>query len=190
VTVAAGTASAVARPGLDDVLARRPASTLDRALVDLASCALLACAVWMWASATLAVVEAVRRRPDRWPEQRAARGVRRWVLAACGVAALSGPLSPAAADHGTPAGGVLPYPDRAVAPSGGPPGRAHLRVVVVRPGDSLWAIARRDLGPAAGDAAVDARWRAVYAANRRLVGPDPDVLVPGLRLLLPGKDPS
>jgi nucleoid-associated protein YgaU len=68
-------------------------------------------------------------------------------------------------------------------------------VVRVRPGDCLWRIAARDLahhrpGPATparevGDAAVDHRWREIYAANRAVVGPDPDLLRPAERLRLP-----
>jgi nucleoid-associated protein YgaU len=61
---------------------------------------------------------------------------------------------------------------------------------VVRAGDSLWSIAARDLGPGSPNAEVTARWHAIYAANRSRIGPDPDVILPGLRLLLPGKDPS
>ncbi|MFZ2013701.1 MAG: LysM domain-containing protein, partial [Nocardioides sp.] len=83
-------------------------------------------------------------------------------------------------------------PDRAVAPPRPtpprPPERAH--AVVVRPGDSLWSIAAHDLGPGAGDAEIADRWHALYAANRGRIGPDPDLVEPGLRLLLPGKDPS
>ena len=60
----------------------------------------------------------------------------------------------------------------------------------VRPGDSLWVIATRDLGGHPTDAAVTVRWHALYAANRARIGPDPDRIEPGLRLLLPGKDPS
>jgi nucleoid-associated protein YgaU len=60
--------------------------------------------------------------------------------------------------------------------------------VVVGPGDTLWSIAARDLAPGSPDARVAAGWRAIYAANRHRIGPDPDVIVPGARLTLPGKD--
>ena len=170
---------------------RHPARSvaLDAALVDLARWALLCCAAWLWLTTTLAVVEAWRGSPAT-----ARTGVRRWVLVACGVAAVSAgaPVATAAAPgHHQPAATSLPYPDRAVAP-----GRPHhaapppVSTVVVRPGDSLWLIAARTLGPhpAAGD--VTLRWHALYAANRARIGPDPDLIQPGLRLLLPGKDPS
>ena len=60
----------------------------------------------------------------------------------------------------------------------------------MRPGDTLWSLAARDLPADSPDAAITARWHAIYAANRSLIGPDPDVIVPGQRLRLPGKDPS
>jgi nucleoid-associated protein YgaU len=62
--------------------------------------------------------------------------------------------------------------------------------VLVRPGDSLWSLATRDLPAGSPAPLVAERWHAIYAANRSLIGPDPDVLVPGQRLRLPGKDPS
>jgi nucleoid-associated protein YgaU len=60
--------------------------------------------------------------------------------------------------------------------------------VVVAPGDTLWAIAARALPPGASDAAIDAEWRRWYAANRSVVGPDPDVIYPGQRLVSPSTD--
>ena len=76
--------------------------------------------------------------------------------------------------HGAALLDGLPLPERTVVPTGSPVRRVPVRTVVVRPGDCLWSIAARDLGPGASDAAVDARWRAIYAANHALVGPDPD----------------
>ncbi|MFV2120623.1 LysM peptidoglycan-binding domain-containing protein, partial [Streptomyces sp. Act-28] len=52
-------------------------------------------------------------------------------------------------------------------------GRYH----TVQPGDSLSAVARR-FGVAGG-------WQAMYAANRDVVGDDPNVLRPGQMLLIP-----
>jgi nucleoid-associated protein YgaU len=57
--------------------------------------------------------------------------------------------------------------------------------VVVRPGDSLWSIARRALGPRASDAQVALAWPRWWAANRNAVGSDPNLIHPGLRLLAP-----
>lgn len=57
--------------------------------------------------------------------------------------------------------------------------------VRVRPGDSLWAIAARSLGPRAGPGEVAAEWPRWFAANREVIGPDPDLLQPGQWLAAP-----
>src|SRR5215467_4295945 len=49
----------------------------------------------------------------------------------------------------------------------------------VRPGDTLSGIAARF--------AVRGGWPALYAANRPLIGPDPNVIRPGTVLVLPGR---
>jgi len=67
-------------------------------------------------------------------------------------------------------------------------GRAAGREVVVHRGDSLWTIARRQLGPGATDAEVAAAWPRWYAANRDVVGPDPGRLQPGQVLTAPGSE--
>jgi nucleoid-associated protein YgaU len=58
-------------------------------------------------------------------------------------------------------------------------------VHVVRRGDTLWDIAAARLGPGATLADIAASWPRWYAANRRLIGPDPSHIVPGLRLVPP-----
>ena len=60
-----------------------------------------------------------------------------------------------------------------------------MRRVVVRPGDSLWAIAARHLGPEATAQAVSTEWRRWYAANRACIGPDPHLIIPGMVLHAP-----
>ena len=50
---------------------------------------------------------------------------------------------------------------------------------VVRSGDTLSSIAVAH--------AVRGGWQALYAANRRVIGPDPDVIHPGTVLVLPGQ---
>jgi nucleoid-associated protein YgaU len=57
--------------------------------------------------------------------------------------------------------------------------------VVVHRGDSLWRIAARSLGPGASDAEVATEWPRWWRANRSAVGPDPDLLRPGTRLMAP-----
>jgi nucleoid-associated protein YgaU len=61
---------------------------------------------------------------------------------------------------------------------------------VVKPGESLWEIAAAELGAtagdgAAGDRAVANRWPQWYAANRAVIGPDPDLILPGQALRIP-----
>lgn len=51
------------------------------------------------------------------------------------------------------------------------------RYTVVR-GDTLWGIAQRKLGDGR-------RWREIYAANRAVVGPNPDRIFPGQVLVIP-----
>jgi LysM repeat protein len=58
--------------------------------------------------------------------------------------------------------------------------------VVVAVGDSLWAVAARQLGPGATDAQIAAEWPRWYRANEATIGPDPDVLRPGQVLRAPG----
>ncbi len=57
--------------------------------------------------------------------------------------------------------------------------------VVVAAGESLWSITARTLGPSAGAAQIAARWPRWYAANRAVIGPDPNLLRPGQRLHAP-----
>ena len=68
------------------------------------------------------------------------------------------------------------------------PTRAERRVadeVVVRRGDSLWDIAARHLGPDASAADVAVEWPRWHQANRHVIGADPDLLIPGQRLVPP-----
>ncbi|GAA2616305.1 MULTISPECIES: LysM peptidoglycan-binding domain-containing protein [Streptomyces] len=65
------------------------------------------------------------------------------------------------------------------APMPKPAPAAKKRTYTVKPGDSLSAIARQELGN-------EARWRELYAMNKGVVGPSPDLLRPGTVLTLPG----
>jgi len=55
----------------------------------------------------------------------------------------------------------------------------------VRPGDSLWSIAERHM-PGAEPTEIDAGWRQIHRANRAVIGSDPDLIIPGTTLRLPG----
>lgn len=58
--------------------------------------------------------------------------------------------------------------------------------VVVRAGDTLWSIAARRLGPSATVQDVAEEWPRWYAVNRAVIGPDPDLILPGQELSIPG----
>jgi nucleoid-associated protein YgaU len=59
---------------------------------------------------------------------------------------------------------------------------------VVRSGDTLWTLAERRLGPRATPARTVRAWPQWYAANHRVIGPDPDLIRPGQLLQAP--DPT
>ncbi|MFD2330382.1 LysM peptidoglycan-binding domain-containing protein [Cohnella sp. GCM10020058] len=52
------------------------------------------------------------------------------------------------------------------------------KTYVVRQGDTLYAIAKRELGSSA-------RWNEVYAKNKALIGSDPNLILPGQKLVMP-----
>jgi nucleoid-associated protein YgaU len=100
----------------------------------------------------------------------------------------------------------LPYPDLPTAPradlpapgprsaaldreSGAHPGRGPPATVVVRHGDSLWSIAADLLPPRASAAAIAAHVDRLYAANRGVIGTDPDLIYPDTTLRVPGDPP-
>lgn len=58
---------------------------------------------------------------------------------------------------------------------------------VVRVGESLWGIAKEELGGRASDGVVEARMRQWYAVNRQVIGPDPNLIRPGQVLRTPGR---
>lgn len=98
-------------------------------------------------------------------------GVRSTPTEASGTAAPSSgaPVTPDASPAGTAA-----------------PGAASASTVVVVTGDSLWGIAQRTLGADATDQEVAAEWPRWYAANADVIGADPDLVVPGQVLRVPG----
>ena len=167
----------------------------DRTLVELSAVALAVCVTWLWLGVLLAAVDAasgvrLAALPVLPP------GVRRLVLAGCGVAVL-GAASPAVADPGSLAG--LPLPERATvavhdpahhpAHHPAPPPLAPVvdpePTVTVRPGDTLWDIAARHAPPTSTAGAIAAATHRLYRLNRGVIGPDPDRLVPGQHLRLP-----
>jgi LysM domain len=57
--------------------------------------------------------------------------------------------------------------------------------VVVAPGDSLWSISERQLGPSATGPQIARGVERIYALNRNLIGADPDLIFVGQRFALP-----
>lgn len=55
----------------------------------------------------------------------------------------------------------------------------------MRRGECLWDIVARSLGPGASQQQIAAEWPRWYAANRLRIGADPDLIHPGLRLVVP-----
>lgn len=94
----------------------------------------------------------------------------------------------AAEPPGSPPAAATPSPGTAERPSeDSTEDSTHL----VRPGDSLWRVAAARLaarGDPATDAATAAEWPRWYAANRGVIGPDPDLLRPG-QVLTPPVEP-
>lgn len=65
------------------------------------------------------------------------------------------------------------------------PREAPTEHVVVRAGDTLWSLAARHLGGQATVQDVAEEWPRWYAANREVIGPDPDLILPGQELRIP-----
>jgi len=178
----------------------------DRVLVWLCEVALVACAGWASIITWVVALDVVRGR------SRARRGIptglRRLVLAACGVAIVGGVAGsltvPSHAGSADDDGGHesvltgLPLPDRATAVMhvgrvvavaahrAETPGAAPAaELTVVRRGDTLWELAAADLPEGVDAAAVTARWRELYDVNRAVIGPDPDLILPGQQLRMP-----
>ena len=75
-------------------------------------------------------------------------------------------------------------------PTAAPPFGTTGQAVVVRPGDTLWDLAAARLPDDASDARVAAAWPAWWSTNREVIGPDPDLLHPGQRLVPPAGSPT
>jgi nucleoid-associated protein YgaU len=187
VLLAATTAEAAAVRLLAPSVAARE-SGFEAVLVSGCAAVACGCAVWGWLATIAVVVEALGAGEST--PARATPGVpatlRRLVLAGCGVA-LSAGVAPALATPGADTqqslpevAQGLPFPSRAM----DLPARSQ-QVVVVRPGDSLWAITEQRLPAGAADAEITHGWQDLYARNRAVVGDDPSLIRPGQHLVLP-----
>lgn len=126
--------------------------------------------------------------------------VRRWAFMLLGAAVVCAAPVPAQAEQWSapPEAGFvgLPVParpdgavqvagrSRVPATTSRAPVDRHRRVVV-QPGDSLWDLAADRLPQPTDERAVAAAVAAMYRVNRDVVGPDPDLLRPGQRLVVP-----
>lgn len=197
---------AVARPLVADgpsALARLP---FDDVVAGGCATVLLACAGWLLVTAALlsvtglaaalapgspAVASCCRLAERACP--RVARGV---VVGLLGLGLGSGVTGPAHADTtATPGSRTtaldgLVVPDRTVgaAPAASAPRTAALpatRSVRVLPGDSLWSISRELLPSGSDDARIAGAWHRLHRANHSRIGDDPDLILPGTRLVVP-----
>lgn len=116
-----------------------------------------------------------------------------------GVAPVTGPATDGAPDRSAAAEPRAPADAATTAPTlGAPPTETpptgtpvpDASSVTVHAGDSLWSIAAAHLPPGSDDAAVAAAWPRWYAANRSVVGDDPDLIHPGQVLAVPAGEPA
>jgi nucleoid-associated protein YgaU len=188
----------LAGPPLREAYAAGPVSFED-ALEALCAAVATLCWAWLALSALLvacsAVADAFRAHRLADLAGHASRTatpdlLRRLLLAGCGVALGAGAvvLPASAATQSAPARipatvadlNGLALPDRQTGIRAEPSGW-----VTVRPGDSLWAIARRTLPPDADAQQISATWHRIAAANEAVLGNHPDLIHPGTRLRVP-----
>ena len=168
-------------------------------LVDLAAVLASVLTAWLVLTGVLTLVVCVRAPSARWSAWSRALTPPAWralLAAALGLGLLSAPAlasanTPSEDPHDLPTGPAPPphvagltLPDL---PSGGiGPFRARsIDQVRVRAGDSLWLIARDGLPAGAAPAAVAEATAEWYATNRAVIGPDPDLIHPGMSLRRP-----
>lgn len=167
----------------------QPHATLADVVAGTASLTLTAALGWLFLVTLLLALE-TRAGRELTGLAGCPRVVRRGLVTICGVALTGAAIvTPAQAheDHSSARSSSLaglPLPDRTT--GGEEPGpAAGPRTVVVRRGDTLWAIAADRLSPGAAPAAVDRAWRSLYRANRAAIGGDPDLIRVGTDLRLP-----
>lgn len=164
---------------------------------------LVVCGVALWLGvATLLVVWGARRGATSVPARLAARVTpRAWrrvlALVLGGAIALAPAASSASSASDSPA--TVPdvtglrLPDRpsvGLGPSTREPTARPSGGVIVRTGDTLWDIAAESLPAHASDAARARACRRWYDTNRDVIGDDPDLLLPGMRLTPPREHPE
>lgn len=175
-----------------------PAASFDRLLTAAAAWLLLACAGWVVLICLATVVETLtagRLRATTWVCPARAR---RALLTGLGVVLVSGTAGPGWAERAPTDSSVhaeenaslttaaqastLPRPLPVPTRQAGPVPRA---TVEVRAGDTLWRLVARRLPPPATSGEVARLVERTHHLNHDVVGPDPDLIHPGQRLLLP-----
>ena len=166
----------------------------EQVVLVVAGLGMTAAAGWLCLATVVCLVDLARgsRAPASGPlRPRALRHalLRAWAPTVGAAVVCAG--GPVAADTGGPHG--LPLPERPVASAAAPdravqrtarPGGGPVRLTV-RPGDCLWTIAADLVQPSPPAGEVDRAWRVLYRANHARIGPDPDLVLPGTRLVLP-----
>lgn len=187
-TALAGASVALLAPGTAGAISDIQGQSFPAALLGLGSLVQLTLSSWVLLTVALSLVQA----PAPLVRAVTPRLLRRALFAsAAGALALTPVHADRAVAPSRPAHDLtgLRLPDRPIA---SPPRTvADPAAVVVRPGDTLWAIAARHLPAGATDAEIVracARW---HAGNRDVIGADPNLIFPTQRLAPPlGKDPT
>lgn len=149
----------------------------------LGALALLAVSVRLIGAAARRILAGGRRAGRAGAAAARTLGARGLVAALAGGSATVASVGAAAASPAPTAASApaLPLPSaHAVAHAASAPS-----TYVVRPGDSLWGIAERHLGPHASNAEIAAEWPRWYRANRGVIGSDPSLIHVGARLVVP-----
>jgi len=212
-TAAAGAAllAAAPPPAAAITTLSAPATAVDPLAPLLALLALVAWTLLAWLlvvalASTAARLPGLPGRVGEWVARRIAPvGVRRLVEVTLGLTVAAGGLGASPASAGSdlpplpppsavsldwpdanttpiPAPSTAPVPPVSVAPSLD----WHPQVaVVVQAGDSLWSVAADHLPAGASNAQIAQSWPTWWSANRAAVGPDPDLIHPGLPLVQP-----
>jgi nucleoid-associated protein YgaU len=172
-------------------MSQSAAPSFDHLLLGLAQWVLAGCAVWACLILVAAVVEASTRGrvlATTWVATPPV--VRRLLLAGLGVVLVGGvpgPVSAAMTGGAIPRPAPLPTTRPALAVPARPLGGPADHAVVVRPGDTLWRLAAAALPATASDAEIVTATHRWYARNRRVIGPDPDLIRPRQRLRPPAR---
>jgi LysM domain len=169
-------------------------------LTAFAAWLLVGCAGWSTLVSAAALVEtttAGRVRATTWVG--CPPSLRRVLVAGIGFALVSGvsgqtsvvarvTASVTASERGTSPGRSAPSWQRSLPVPARPLGRvpsSRSPRVLVRPGDTLWHLAADRLRPSASDGEVALLVERIHRRNQELIGPDPDLIHPGQRLVVP-----